>query len=251
MPWPISAAMYRHGPDDALAAECGDDGAAADAGHHAQVQRLAEVRRAGLRGTPEHLRLDDPDDEVGGTERRIGRRDRDDAEALGQPPALAVARLDDDERGRVVAGLHQAADDGARHVAAADECDGAGHRPSVRKGLARRQRRACLGAASCCGRGLGRPHRRGSHGRHGPERLLPLRRPCAFASTRKARCRSCIATARSAARRAAAAASASISAPRFETLVVTGEQHPRPLSRVDPQFPASAPSARRPSAGSA
>ena len=52
-----------------------------------------------------------------------GRRARADAELADQAAPGSLARLDDDDRGARAAALDEAADEGLRHVAAADEDD--------------------------------------------------------------------------------------------------------------------------------
>ncbi len=119
-----------------------------------------------------------------------------------------------------------------RHVAAADEDDVA-HRGSVSTTA------------------VHNPAFRPLAARHAPRRLLPLRRRPLQRRGARARCRSCTATARSAARRPAAAATRSTSARDAATLKVRGAQPPRPLPRADARAGQAGRAARRPSGASA
>ena len=113
-----------HGTDDALAAGGTHDRRAADAGHHAELQGLADEGRAGRGRLGEELRLDRPD--------RPGRSLASAAPAAACTPTpnccASLSRCAskgsttwiDDAR---AAGLQQAADERAGHVAAADEGD--------------------------------------------------------------------------------------------------------------------------------
>ncbi len=188
----------RHRPHHALAAGRLRDRIAADAGHHAEVQRVGDERRGRRGGAAESLRLDGPDHERRVAKRRVGGGEHPHAEVARQSLALRRFRIDDDDRGRLAAAAAQAADDRAGHVAAPDECGGT-HGASVRSELQARHHRMRLHvpAATPC-----------------TSKAPAIAAPCASASKRTAPCRSCTATARSAARRRAAVATRSTSAAR-------------------------------------
>ncbi len=80
------------------------------------------MRADGRGGVLEELRLDGPHDERGLRERRVGRRDGPDAVRAAQPLALFAEGLDDHDRCAAAPAGDKPADDGAGHVAAADEC---------------------------------------------------------------------------------------------------------------------------------
>ena len=114
MPWPISAGVFGIARTTRSLPVARGDRVAADAGHHAELQRAADVRRAGRGGGREELRLDRPDDE-----RRAVASEASAAASTRTPKlaaqalALRLARLDDDDRGGRAAAVDEAADDGA------------------------------------------------------------------------------------------------------------------------------------------
>jgi diguanylate cyclase (GGDEF)-like protein len=110
-----------HGTHDPLGAEGGHQCVAADAGHHAELQRLADVGAGGRCGLLEDLRFHGPDHHVGALQHRPGRFERDDAEVALQHRTLVGVGFEHEDVGGRFAALEEAADDGAGHVAAAYE----------------------------------------------------------------------------------------------------------------------------------
>ena len=72
-----------------------------------------------------------PDHRAGTRQRGIGGRHRTQAEVRGQTLALCLERLDHQQVLGRMPGAAQAANDGAGHVAATDECDAGTHGPAV------------------------------------------------------------------------------------------------------------------------
>jgi hypothetical protein len=111
----------RHGAHDALGSQPGRDAVGTDPCGDAQLQRVRDVRLRLRRGFLESLRLHRPDDQAGGGERRSGLLVRRDTELLLQPSARFGERFHHRHLRCRKPLLEQAADDGARHVAATDE----------------------------------------------------------------------------------------------------------------------------------
>ncbi len=115
-----------HGPHHTRTAGGLHQGRAAHPGHHAELKCPGHMGGAGGGGRGENLRLHRPDHGVRRRQRRAGGGQRVQAEALRQPGALLVGGFHHQHlRGRL-ASLQQPADQGAGHVAAADEGDAAG-----------------------------------------------------------------------------------------------------------------------------
>ena len=112
-----------HGPHDPVGTEPARDALAGNARSNAQVQRTTCVGLRLARRLLEGLRLDRPHDHFGMVQERASLGLRVDVELAGQLGTGLGKRL---YNGDVVGGVSlpdQALDDGAGHVASADECD--------------------------------------------------------------------------------------------------------------------------------
>ena len=195
MPWPISAGVFGIARTTrSLPVAC----AIASLRMPAITLRCRASATNGARrrgGAAKRLRLDRPDDERGVTKRRVGGGQHPHAEVARQ--ALALRRVPDRRRRSWPAR-------GRRATA----------RRRSRWPCCRPRRMRWYSWSQCTQRARARHHRMRFHSRPRPctSKAPAIAAPCASASKRTAPCRSCTATARSAARRRAAAATRSTSA---------------------------------------
>jgi hypothetical protein len=113
-----------HGAHHALGAQPAGDAVRRNARGHAQVQGVLGERAHRAGGVREGLGLDRPDHHAAARQGRAGLGTGRDAERMRQLGAGFLEGLDDLELVGRRSLLDQAADDGAGHVAAADEGDG-------------------------------------------------------------------------------------------------------------------------------
>jgi hypothetical protein len=111
-----------HGAHHALRAGLPLDGTAAHPGHDADVQRVAQMRSAVGRGLRELLRLHRPNHGLRIAQGGVGRfQNLHTGKTLLQPSALFGEGLDHAQAGGLRPRGQQPADQGAAHIAAADE----------------------------------------------------------------------------------------------------------------------------------
>ena len=123
MPWPISAGVFGIARTTRSLPVAATSASVRMPAINRQLQRARQPGLERRHRLGEQLRLDGPDDGAGAAEALVARGLRRHAEFGGELAALRLVRLHHPHLPGGRAGAQQPADDGAGHVAAADECD--------------------------------------------------------------------------------------------------------------------------------